>query len=72
MEVVPYLLGAAVALVAIWLIAPRIMPANMITCTRCDGSGTVDERWPDPTKQGGWHVVNGECPKCQGNGRVRA
>ena len=39
-------------------------------CTRCDGTGQVDEKWPDPTAPGGWHILQGKCPKCKGKGRV--
>jgi len=41
-----------------------------MVCTRCEGSGQVDERWPDPSAPGGWHVVSGTCPKCKGAGKV--
>ena len=37
-------------------------------CTRCDGTGQVAERWPDPKEPGGWHIVEGTCPKCKGKG----
>ncbi|MBI4759550.1 MAG: hypothetical protein HY783_11240 [Chloroflexi bacterium] len=39
-------------------------------CTRCDGTGQVNERWPDPKEPGGWHILEGTCPKCKGKGRV--
>jgi hypothetical protein len=41
-----------------------------LNCTRCDGTGIVDERWPDPSKPGGWHELHGTCPKCGGVGKV--
>jgi hypothetical protein len=37
-------------------------------CTRCDGTGEIHERWPDPKEPGGWHVVDGRCPRCKGKG----
>jgi DnaJ-class molecular chaperone len=39
-------------------------------CNRCDGTGQVSERWPDPHEPGGWHVVEGICPKCKGKGMI--
>jgi DnaJ-class molecular chaperone len=39
-------------------------------CTRCKGTGEVNERWPDPDKPNGWHILDGTCPKCKGKGRV--
>ena len=39
-------------------------------CNRCDGTGQVNERWPDPNEPGGWHVVEGTCPKCKGKGKI--
>jgi DnaJ-class molecular chaperone len=39
-------------------------------CTRCSGTGEVNERWPDPDAPNGWHILNGICPKCKGKGRV--
>lgn len=38
-------------------------------CTRCRGTGEVNEKWPDPDKPGGWHILDGTCPKCKGKGR---
>jgi DnaJ-class molecular chaperone len=43
--------------------------ATMV-CTRCDGTGQVNERWPDPSEPSGWHRVEGTCPKCKGKGKV--
>jgi hypothetical protein len=62
-----------VLLVLAFIILPRIT-ASMggVVCTRCDGTGQVNERWPDPSAPGGWHVVEGTCPKCKGKGKVRA
>jgi DnaJ-class molecular chaperone len=39
-------------------------------CTRCEGTGEVNEKWPDPDAPGGWHKLDGVCPKCKGKGRV--
>ncbi|HZR00622.1 MAG TPA: hypothetical protein VFC93_17620 [Chloroflexota bacterium] len=41
-----------------------------LKCTRCEGTGQVDEKWPDPSEPGGWHRVEGRCPKCKGKGKV--
>lgn len=57
--------------VAAVLLLPRILPPTGPTCTRCDGTGGVNERWPDPSKPGGWHELSGKCPKCDGKGRLR-
>ena len=67
------LLPFLVLLVLAVLILPRIM-GNMggVLCTRCEGTGQVNERWPDPSEPTGWHIVEGTCPKCKGKGKVRA
>ncbi|MEI7555653.1 hypothetical protein [Candidatus Chlorohelix sp.] len=39
-------------------------------CTRCDGTGEVHEKWPDPDAPNGWHILDGICPKCKGKGKV--
>lgn len=39
-------------------------------CTRCGATGQVNERWPDPSQPGGWHRLDGTCPKCKGKGKV--
>ena len=57
--------------VAAVVLLPRILPPTGPTCTRCEGSGSVNERWPDPSKPGGWHELSGKCPKCDGKGRLR-
>jgi hypothetical protein len=41
-----------------------------LICTRCEGTGQIDEHWPDPSAPGGWHDVHGKCPKCGGVGKV--
>jgi DnaJ-class molecular chaperone len=41
-----------------------------LRCNRCDGTGQVNERWPDPKEATGWHIVEGICPKCKGKGKI--
>jgi RecJ-like exonuclease len=48
----------------------RFITGPKIACTRCQGTGHVNERWPDPSKPGGWHRLEGTCPKCKGKGKV--
>jgi len=48
----------------------RFLNQPRLLCTRCEGTGLVDEKWPDPKKEGGWHRLEGKCPKCRGKGRV--
>ncbi len=64
--------GVVLILVLIYAI-PRLigMIGPTTTCTRCDGTGQIDERWPDPSEPSGFHVAVGTCPKCKGKGRVR-
>lgn len=50
----------------------RMVGAGALVCTRCDGTGEVNENWPDPSETSGWHRVHGTCPKCKGKGRVRS
>lgn len=61
------LLAIVVMVVVIWR-GPR--PARTLVCTRCDGTGQVNEHWPDPSQPGGWHDVQGVCPKCKGVGKI--
>ncbi|MDP6507497.1 MAG: hypothetical protein QF719_07020 [Chloroflexota bacterium] len=62
-----------IVVVALALIfVPRMLPPRGPTCTRCDGSGQISERWPDPSQEGGWHVAEGSCPRCNGKGRMRS
>jgi hypothetical protein len=71
MEVILTVL-ALVALVAVGTpIIRRMVGAGTLVCTRCDGTGQVNEKWPDPSEPTGWHRVEGICPKCKGKGRVR-
>ena len=56
-------------LIFIWLTMSRGRPPTM-NCNRCNGTGQVDEHWPDPSEPSGWHNVTGTCPKCKGKGRI--
>ena len=64
------LFGVAAIAVAVFVI-PRLMGSSMIVCTRCEGTGQIDEKWPDPSKPTGFHTAKGKCPKCKGKGRVK-
>ena len=59
-----------VMVAAVFLMQRFMGGRTRIQCTRCQGSGTVDEKWPDPSKPGGWHRLEGTCPKCKGKGKV--
>jgi DnaJ-class molecular chaperone len=59
-----------VILVVVVVVMSRFSFAPKVRCTRCDGTGQVNERWPDPSEPGGWHRVEGTCPKCKGKGTV--
>ncbi|MCL4543127.1 MAG: hypothetical protein M1118_00785 [Chloroflexi bacterium] len=48
----------------------RLTGGGSTVCNRCDGTGEVQENWPDPSELSGWHRVNGTCPKCKGKGRI--
>lgn len=67
--------GAFVALlilVVLVYVVPRLMGSGSIVCNRCDGTGEIDERWPDPSEATGFHIASGKCPKCKGKGRLKA
>ena len=64
------LVGAVLVGFAVFVF-PRILSGSKILCTRCDGSGQIDEHWPDPTKPSVFHSASGTCPKCKGKGRVK-
>lgn len=66
-----YFIFMAVVTVVVLLFVSRSMgTVGRVRCTRCDGTGQVNEKWPDPSAPGGWHIVDGKCPKCKGKGRV--
>ena len=64
----PLLIVIGVAV--LFFVVSRSRPGPTLVCTRCDGSGQVNERWPDPSEPTGWHQVEGTCPKCKGKGKV--
>lgn len=59
-----------IILVVVMIVVSRFNFAPKVKCTRCDGTGMVNEKWPDPSEPGGWHRVEGTCPKCKGKGKV--
>lgn len=65
-----FALPAVAILVMLFVLLRPNRKARTLTCTRCDGSGQVNEHWPDPSQPDGWHNVNGICPKCGGVGKV--
>lgn len=71
MEVAGSLLIGVIIITVVLVVVPRLLGGTMVKCTRCDGTGHIDERWPDPSKPGGFHVASGKCPKCKGKGRVK-
>jgi DnaJ-class molecular chaperone len=58
-----------VAVIIFFMVSSRNTKGRNI-CNRCSGTGEVNEKWPDPDKPGGWHRVEGTCPKCKGKGRI--
>ena len=72
MEVYGGVVVGLVMLAVLFVVVPRLMGGNTIVCNRCDGTGQINERWPDPSQPGGFHVARGTCPKCKGKGRVRS
>jgi hypothetical protein len=71
MEAIGGILVAVVVLAVLFFVVPRFLGGNTITCTRCDGTGQINERWPDPSEPSGFHVARGTCPKCKGKGKVK-
>jgi hypothetical protein len=72
MEAFGGLLVGAVLLVVLLYAVPRLVGGgNYVVCTRCEGTGQIDERWPDPSEPSGFHVATGKCPKCKGKGKVK-
>ena len=68
----PILILIIAVVVGAVLLLPRILPPRGPICNRCDGSGFINERWPDPSEPTGWHELEGSCPKCKGKGRLRS
>lgn len=66
----PLSLVMLAAMVVVGVFMARSVRGGRVRCTRCDGTGQVSERWPDPKEPTGWHVVEGVCPKCKGKGAV--
>ena len=71
METTAAVLIAGVVLVTLAYALPRLLGGSYNVCTRCRGSGDIDERWPDPSEPTGFHVASGKCPRCKGKGKVR-
>jgi hypothetical protein len=71
MEATAGILTTVIILAIILLVVPRLLGGTTVVCTRCDGTGFIDERWPDPSKPTGFHVASGKCPKCKGKGKVK-
>jgi hypothetical protein len=59
-----------IVMIAAVFFMSRFMGGPRMQCTRCQGTGQVNERWPDPSQPGGWHRLEGKCPKCKGKGKV--
>lgn len=70
-DVVSGVLTTVVVLAVIFLVVPRFIGGGTVVCTRCEGTGYIDEKWPDPSKPTGFHTATGKCPKCKGKGRVK-
>lgn len=71
MDVMLGVLASVVVITVLVLFVPRLMGGNTVRCTRCEGTGFIDEKWPDPSEPTGFHMASGKCPKCKGKGRVR-
>jgi DnaJ-class molecular chaperone len=65
-----FIFMAIITMVVLFFVSRGLGGGGRMRCTRCDGSGHVNEKWPDPSAPGGWHIVEGQCPKCKGKGRV--
>ncbi len=61
-----------IVLIAVFFVVSKLNLGPKIKCNRCDGTGDVDERWPDPKEESGWHEMSGQCPKCKGKGKISA
>jgi DnaJ-class molecular chaperone len=64
------LIFAAMVALVIYVFFRGQLGGGRMRCNRCDGTGQVNERWPDPQEPGGWHIVEGTCPKCKGRGYI--
>ncbi|MGI8422923.1 MAG: hypothetical protein ACR2NO_02190 [Chloroflexota bacterium] len=64
------LVGGVLVVLAVYVF-PRLLGGATLICTRCEGTGQIDERWPDPSKPTGFHTATGACPKCKGKGRIK-
>ena len=71
METYGTVLVAVLVLVVVVFVVPRVMGGNTMVCNRCDGTGEINERWPDPSEKSGFHVARGKCPKCKGRGKLK-
>ena len=69
-SMLPFILPLIALLVMVFFILRPGKRLRTMVCTRCEGTGQVDEHWPDPSGPGGWHDVHGTCPKCKGVGKV--
>jgi hypothetical protein len=65
------ILITVMVIAVIVVVVPRFMGGNTVVCTRCEGTGQIDEKWPDPKEPTGFHIATGKCPKCKGKGRIR-
>ncbi len=61
-----------IVLIAIFFVVSKLNLGPKIKCNRCDGTGDINERWPDPKEKSGWHIESGLCPKCKGKGKISA
>jgi len=57
-------------MIAFVFINGRSAKKGRMKCTRCEGTGEINEKWPDVDAPGGWHKLDGICPKCKGKGKV--
>jgi hypothetical protein len=71
MDVAAFLLVGIIIVTLVLFVFPRMMGSSTLLCTRCDGTGQIDERWPDPSEPSGFHTASGKCPKCKGKGRIK-
>ena len=65
----PTLVIIVILLLVVSFVISRVFRTEM-KCNRCQGTGEVNEHWPDPTEPSGFHHVEGVCPKCKGRGKV--